>query len=334
MEKVYKLDKLDKKILHELDKNSRIPASKLAKKLKISREVADYRIKRLIEHKIIRSFFTHIHSEKLGFTNYEVYFKTKGMGKEEEGKLIEFFCRHDMVFQVISCDGAYDLIVHLVERDIYKLNAIIQECLHSYGHFFISKDITLITKLLHCNKKFLLDKNNSYPEPTVYGIKKGFMEIDSKDKESLRLLSNNSRMQATEIAGKLGLTSAAVIYRIKELENKKIIDGYSCAINAPRLGLAYCKVMLVLDFGNTIRERELHQFCLQHLNVTRFLYCIGHWDFEIDVMMDSMQDFHKFLKELKGRFSEIIRDYEYVTISESHKFMHFIEAYKSNIDYF
>ncbi|MCH8022562.1 MAG: winged helix-turn-helix transcriptional regulator [Thaumarchaeota archaeon] len=56
MKEFTNLDKLDRKILFELDLNSRIPTTKLAKKLKVSREVVDYRIKRLTDNKYIRTF--------------------------------------------------------------------------------------------------------------------------------------------------------------------------------------------------------------------------------------------------------------------------------------
>ena len=48
------------KILYELSKNSRIPTTRLAKTVGISREVADYRIKNLITQGIITSFITDI----------------------------------------------------------------------------------------------------------------------------------------------------------------------------------------------------------------------------------------------------------------------------------
>ena len=44
-----KLDLKDKKILFELDKNSRIPLSKLAKKIRLSKEVVFHRLNNLIK---------------------------------------------------------------------------------------------------------------------------------------------------------------------------------------------------------------------------------------------------------------------------------------------
>jgi len=61
------IDKIDQKILLELLRDSRISISLLSKKLKISRDVANYRINKMVENNIIRNFITEIDVEKLGF---------------------------------------------------------------------------------------------------------------------------------------------------------------------------------------------------------------------------------------------------------------------------
>ena len=50
------LDLKDRKILYELDFNARQTDSEIAKKVKLSREVVNYRISRLQKNGIIRNF--------------------------------------------------------------------------------------------------------------------------------------------------------------------------------------------------------------------------------------------------------------------------------------
>jgi len=84
---------------------------------------------------------------------------------------------------------------------------------------------------------------------------------------------------------------------------------------------------ITLNFVNKEKEKELFQFCLQHNNITLFVYCIGQWDFEINIKIDSMPAFHELLKEIKARFSEIIKECESVIIFKEHKFNRFPGAY-------
>ena len=52
------LDKKDFKILLELDKNARQTDSKIAKKIGLSKQVVNYRIKNLIKDELITKFYT------------------------------------------------------------------------------------------------------------------------------------------------------------------------------------------------------------------------------------------------------------------------------------
>jgi DNA-binding Lrp family transcriptional regulator len=54
------LDKKDKKILYELDYNSRQSFSSIAKKVKLKKETCIYRINKLISEKVITQFSTLI----------------------------------------------------------------------------------------------------------------------------------------------------------------------------------------------------------------------------------------------------------------------------------
>ena len=71
----FKLDLKDKKLLFELDKNSRTSLSDLAKKLKTSKEVVYYRLNKLIDEKIILRFHTITPLYKFGLTAYKVYLR-------------------------------------------------------------------------------------------------------------------------------------------------------------------------------------------------------------------------------------------------------------------
>ena len=52
------MDDKDKKILSLLDENCRMPSSAIAKKLRLWRQVVDYRINQLVETGVIKNFVT------------------------------------------------------------------------------------------------------------------------------------------------------------------------------------------------------------------------------------------------------------------------------------
>ena len=60
-----KLDKKDRKILYQLDLNSRATLSDLTKKVGLSKQVVDYRIKNLLKNKVIKQFYIIVNFTKL-----------------------------------------------------------------------------------------------------------------------------------------------------------------------------------------------------------------------------------------------------------------------------
>jgi Lrp/AsnC family leucine-responsive transcriptional regulator len=71
--------------------------------------------------------------------------------------------------------------------------------------------------------------------------------LDQTDKEILKLLTDNSRMQWLEIGERVHLTGQAVKNRIDRLEKLGVIEGYTVRLNEARLGMevsAYITVFM------------------------------------------------------------------------------------------
>lgn len=63
------------------------------------------------------------------------------------------------------------------------------------------------------------------------------MELDDLDTKTLSLLCQRGRMTWAELAGQLGLSAPAAADRVKKLEERGIITGYSALLSAEAVGL-------------------------------------------------------------------------------------------------
>jgi Lrp/AsnC family leucine-responsive transcriptional regulator len=63
------------------------------------------------------------------------------------------------------------------------------------------------------------------------------MELDDLDIKALSLLTEQGRMTWAELAGHLGLSAPAAADRVKRLEERGLITGYSARLDAEALGL-------------------------------------------------------------------------------------------------
>ena len=85
-----KMDAYDMKILGALLDNARSPLSKIAKKSRLRRENAQYRLSRLVDLGTIRAFSTVLDEEKLGLSHYVAFVALGNANQESERKMVEY----------------------------------------------------------------------------------------------------------------------------------------------------------------------------------------------------------------------------------------------------
>ena len=99
------LDFKDKRILHELCANSRQPASAIAKKVGLSREVVEYRIRRLEHEGIINGFISLINVNALGYNGYTIFLLMQNFTGDKENEIISYLSTHPAVRWMVTTIG-------------------------------------------------------------------------------------------------------------------------------------------------------------------------------------------------------------------------------------
>ena len=67
-------------------------------------------------------------------------------------------------------------------------------------------------------------------------------KLNLKDKKILYELEKNARVTISDIAKKVGLSKQLVSYKIKRLEEERIIEGYHAIIDTSKLGYTTYRV--------------------------------------------------------------------------------------------
>ena len=221
------LDKTDKKILRALFSNKRQSFNQIAKKVRASKEVVNYRITRLKQKRILQGQIAIIDNQKLCFDMHIMYLKLQKINREREKEIIEFFVNHAFVKAIATSTGNWDMFLVFSSRDINHYKQILRE----YENFCnVNLKQYKIATLLD---EFFLPYNYlSSEDPT---IEKKFKEEkctpDITDLKILELLSKNSMLSLVEISQPIHLTPEAVSYRIRKLISQKIIVNFFPLIN-------------------------------------------------------------------------------------------------------
>jgi len=119
------LDGIDKKILDNLEKDSRISYTTLAKKLDISDVAVKKRIDKLIEQGIIERFSISIDQKKLGLP-LRAFILLKFV-PSEAGQISEELKKIKNVSKIFTTIGSYDVLIELTCRDIDELKSLTDE---------------------------------------------------------------------------------------------------------------------------------------------------------------------------------------------------------------
>lgn len=321
-----KLDLKDKKILYELDINARQSYSEIGKKVGLSKEVVNYRVKRLLNEGLIKSFFTIIDTFKLGYLSFRIFLKFQNTTIDKENEIIEYLKKQNNVGWIVSVKGNWDLNFVVWQKSVYEFEEFFDNLINKYK-FYINKHwISIITKLYHYRRAYLLDdKKEDFSEYIIVGgsIKS---KIDNIDLKILHILAVNSRLGSLEIASKIKETEKIVRDRIKKLIKEKVILGFRALLDLNLLGYEYYKLHLILNECDKENIRNLLAFAHYHPNITYYTKTIGGADFELDIQIKDHKEFYKLIKDLRNKFSNIIKDFEFMQYDQEYKLIYLPET--------
>jgi Lrp/AsnC family leucine-responsive transcriptional regulator len=255
------LDLKDRKILFELDKNARISCSQIGKKIGLSTEVVNYRIKRLEENKIITQYQTEVNYKKLGLIHFKIFLRFKGIKIEIEEELYKKIEIIPQIVWIAKCRGEWDCMLSSTVESISQLDEIKDKVLHLANEHIAKKAISISSNIWSSPRKYLLTKNDIAQE-----MKGNKEQMDKIDIDILRTLSANARMPVIELAEKLDLTVKIVSSRLRKLIDKNIIHDYRLDINFEKLGIYFFKTFFYLKNPENERVKMLISKINSHKN--------------------------------------------------------------------
>ena len=288
-----KIDKIDQKLLYELTNNSRIPLTKLSKKLRISRKITSYRIEKLNKNNIINNFTTEINYSKLGYMGAAVFINIKAK-KQNEFK--EYLNKCNFVSWLAELSGIWSFGFSIIGKTEKEID---NKFLSIYKNF--KEDIIDHRFTLHRKSTFYYEK---YFGKVIEERKRKYIDykIDLKDKQILKELSNNSRIDYVTLSKIMKISPPAVRTRIKNLENSGIIEKYSLFVNLFNLDV-YQYSIFIKNKNIDIIERFLN-YLSEHPKVSFIAEYLGDPFLEFGIMVDNPYQLREILQEIEESFPD------------------------------
>jgi len=141
------LDKKDREILMILQKNSRETLTKIAKKVNLSIDSVNNRIKEMQRKGIFSFDMLNINPQALGFPLVaDVKIKLHNITEKEKTSFLNHLKAHPRVIDLLSIMGDYDITCVLIAKDANELDKISLEVRQRYSSIISDWRSVLILK--------------------------------------------------------------------------------------------------------------------------------------------------------------------------------------------
>ncbi|MBI2661664.1 AsnC family transcriptional regulator [Candidatus Woesearchaeota archaeon] len=312
-----KLDITDRKILLELDTNARVSFSQIGKKLRIGKNNVQYRVKRLLEDGAIKKFVTQFSLGTLGLFLGKIFLQLSGFSKETEREIYDYLINDKRVSWAAKCEGRWDLMIGTYVENIMQLDNIKKDFFQKYEKYITSYDAVFVVEAYTSQRTYLLNKK-TIPQKIEGFIGTKNIELDSKDKKIIHLIANNARFNYLDIAKNLNINIKTAQKRIKELENKGVIQGYVTFLDTQKIGYNFFKLCIYLQNHQT-KFNSFLRYCMELPNVVHVIESLGPWEIELEIETETLEDFYNLTHKIRNDFSDIIKKTESVIISSEMK---------------
>ncbi len=325
---MFQLDKNDRQILYQLDLDARQPNSSIARRVRVSKEVVGYRIRRMQEEGAIEGFYVLVDMTRLGYKNGRIFFKFSGMDPAGEQEVVSVFKSHPNAWWVNTMSGSFsDMGIAFWVKDVREFHELKQWILDRYlGRIEFIKD-SFYSKIRIWRRHYLVPGSRAHAPvqaetPSVIEGSGPVAAYDSHDLEILSLLTENARMPIVEIASRAGMSPTAAGRRIRSMKENCIILGFRPKIDLSKIGYYWYKVEFSLKDNSA--KKQMVEYFAAHPNVVYSYESIGGAaDIEIELEVEGYEQFRKIIDGIRARFRDAIRAYVYYIWSKEHKLVYF-----------
>jgi len=314
-----KLDIKDKRILEQLELNTRQSNRQISKKVGLSKDAVAYRIKRLEEEKLISGYYTVLNIAKLGLMQFKIFISFQNTDSKKEIEIIGYLKKDENIGWVVSCDGYYNLMAVAWVKSPIAFDDFFIKFLNKFSQYCKQREIVVIPEEYSLRNSYLYGKEKILPI-SHYGGEPKF-ELDKKDLLIIESLANNSKESLIKISNKANLTSEGVVHRIKKLQEKEVLLAFRPRLNASLLGYSFYNLLFRLKKTNNLDK--IYEHFKKNSSVVYISKYLGAYDLGVDVEVKDQNELRDIISKFKDNFKDDIESYISVLVHHEHKLSYF-----------
>lgn len=280
-------DETDRQLIALLRKNGRLTNKEASQKLGVSRIAVQRRISRLCEEGII-AITVFLNPTKTDAPLGIVI--GLDVTHSEIGKTIETLLEHPRVARVSKTQGRFNLFVYATFLEINEMSRFFFEVLSRI-------------KSIRRSETFVLLHNEDGQAAS--------REMDPRDKDIIRLLQEDGRRSAVDIAKNLGVSASTVHRRIKQLQEEERILILALVTQTKVDWYWPAALAVSVQSPHLLHVRDA---LAKHPSVNQVFCTTGRYDLLVSIESDSRENLYKVV-DYDLATIEGVKDYE-VFLSE------------------
>jgi Transcriptional regulators len=311
-------DETDRAILRELSLNGRESLTRLAEKLRLSKQRLGYRLRGLQRRGVLTGFFAVPNIFRLGFDHFRVFVRFQRLTEAREKELLDHLLTRSDVSWLTQLDGDFDLEFVVWAQGVPAFESAYDDILGQFGPLFQEKYFSLATRIEFLPWRFLADGADN--AGVVLESRGGPLAIDASDRRLLAELSRNGRLSLAALARRCRISPALVAVRLRALRKSGAVAGFGAKIDHALLGRTYRKVFLRLERPAGAALDGLSAWLRSRPEVIFLVKTIGSWDLEVELMTGPGDEFLVFMRRLRTAFAADIADFRSVIVLRELKY--------------
>lgn len=140
--------------------------------------------------------------------------------------------------------------------------------------------------------------------------------MDATDRKILDILVRNGRATHTEIGRDVGLSPHAIADRIRRLEQRGVITGFTAIVNAGALGRGL-EALIDARLQSATAPDQFEQVALTLPTVQEVSFVTGRFDYQVRVACDDADDLDRTVRALRQRAGAAVTETRIVLRSQT-----------------
>ena len=232
-------------------------------------------LERLHANKIFIGKRAFVNTFALGLQQYQIFLSLGSGSQKDLLEFPRFLCSFDGVMLVAELGGAFQYEFRICLPSSRAVTSLIDKIVGTYRTARI-QGIAILCEYEYSTARYIPERPTYVPALCSAPLERP-VSIDKTDHQILSRIANTDYGSFHAVARAMGIPSATLTYRIRQLEEKGVIIGYCHICDVKPAGQLPVLVLVEACCFDDAASNKFFRFCREHPSIAYAYRAIGVW---------------------------------------------------------